>query len=152
MFALAFDVAGGWGDLPVVFSAAEHMVALLNRLQRFDEAMRGAQRRKRRGSGGGRRDTGLGFWQGGGQKVEMDGGNELSSSINFQMSVAKNSLPPPPSSSTNNRRAALCAHRRCHAEICAPADIRECTLRGRAPPVALGELRQAAGDHVARLL
>lgn len=47
MFALAFDVAGEGGvgvgrggDLPVVFGA-EHMVALLNRHQRFDGAMRG---------------------------------------------------------------------------------------------------------------
>lgn len=67
MFALAFDVAGeGGGDLPVVFGA-EHMVALLNRHQRFDGAMRGgrrAQRRKRSGSRGGR-DTRLGFREGG---------------------------------------------------------------------------------------
>lgn len=111
---------------------AEHMVAPLNRHQRFDEAMRGEEH-SGGSKGGRRRETGLGFGQGGRE-------GELSSSINFQMSVAKNSLPPPPSSLTNNRRATLCAHRWCHAEICALADIRECTSRGRAPPVAPAEL------------
>lgn len=144
MFALAFDVAvGGYGDgedLPVVFGA-EHMVAPLNRHQRFDEAMRGEEHSAEEE----RRDTGLGFGGGGvgrdgGREGGREGGRQLSSSINFQMSVAKNSLPPPPSSLTNNRRAALRAHRRCHADICAPAVIRECTSRGRAPPVTPAEL------------
>lgn len=159
MFALAFDVAVEMGgDLPVVFGA-EHMVALLNRHQRFDEAMRGEEHSGGRGEEAQEEeetlDSVLGR-EGGSRQRGREGGRTISSSINFQMSVAKNSLPPPPSSLTNNRRAALCAHRRCHAEICAAADIGECTSPGRAPPVALAEPTAARGhvaEHdVARLL
>ncbi len=83
----------------------------LNRDQCFGGAMRKASRRgeerrgeERRGEGAREEDPRLGFGEG--------GRKELSSSINFQMSVAKNSLPPPPSLTNTHRlaRASFDAH------------------------------------------
>lgn len=79
VFALAFDVAGGdGGDIPVVFGAAEHMVALLNGHPRFDEAMRGEEHSGGRGEEVEEEEGTLALVSG------WEGGRELSSSINFR--------------------------------------------------------------------
>lgn len=108
------------------------MVALLNRHQRFHDAMRGKEQSRAEEEGRKQRRK-KGHWAGRGSG-RWSGGGGFSSSINFQMSAAKNSLLPPPSFFSHKQSQS--ARRRCHAEICAPAEsIREYASRGRAPPV-----------------
>ena len=69
---------------------------------------------------------------------ERRGVGGLSSSINFQMSVAKNSLPPPPSLTNTHRLAhTLDARVSAHAALCAPS------LSALAAAVPLHELHDA---------